>query len=160
MVRRRGSRLTAAQKAELWRRWRQGESLTAIGRALGRIPKMVHYVVAASGYAAGDHLPLGQGQGLACALPGHRGNAARPAGTGPTRSGTHAACEAPRRHTMPSAPAAGKCGIGAGRTSVSQSWKVTGHFFRLHLRPRCPGRWHNQRVLPSSSVVTLRPACT
>ena len=35
MVRRRGPRLTAAQKAELWRRWRQGESLTAIGRALG-----------------------------------------------------------------------------------------------------------------------------
>ena len=43
MVRRRGPRLTAAQKAELWRRWRQGESLTAIGRALGRIPKMVHF---------------------------------------------------------------------------------------------------------------------
>ena len=41
MVRRRGPRLTAAQQAELWRRWRQGESLTAIGRALGRSPKMV-----------------------------------------------------------------------------------------------------------------------
>jgi IS30 family transposase len=41
--------LTAAQKVELWRRWRQGESLTAIGRALGRIPKMVHYVVAGAG---------------------------------------------------------------------------------------------------------------
>ena len=39
MVRRRGPRLTAAQKAELWRRWRQGESLNASGRALGRIPK-------------------------------------------------------------------------------------------------------------------------
>ncbi len=49
MVRRRGPRLTAAQKAELWRRWRQGESLNAIGRALGRIPKMVHYVVAGAG---------------------------------------------------------------------------------------------------------------
>ena len=49
MVRRRGPRLTAVQKAELWRRWRQGESLTAIGRALGRIPKMVHYVVAGAG---------------------------------------------------------------------------------------------------------------
>ena len=55
--------------------------------------------------------------------------------------------EAPRRHTMPSAPAAGKCGIGAGRTSVSQSWKVTGHFFRLHLRLWCPGSGHNQRIL-------------
>jgi IS30 family transposase len=34
---------------ELWRRWRQGESLTDIARALGRIPKMVHYVVAGAG---------------------------------------------------------------------------------------------------------------
>ena len=40
-----------------------------------------------------------------------------------------------------------KRGGGAGRTSVSQSWKVTGHFFRLHLRPRCPGSGHNQRIL-------------
>ena len=49
MVRRRGPRLTAVQKAELWCRWRQGESLTAIGRALGRIPKMVHDIVAGAG---------------------------------------------------------------------------------------------------------------
>ena len=49
MVQRRGPRLTAAQKAELWRRWREGESLNAIGRALGRIPKMVRYVVAGAG---------------------------------------------------------------------------------------------------------------
>ena len=49
MVQRRGPRLTAAQKADVWRRWRQGESLTAIGRALGRIPKMVQYIVAGAG---------------------------------------------------------------------------------------------------------------
>ena len=49
MVRRRGPRLTAAQKAELWRRWRQGESLNASGRALGRIPKRVRYIVAGAG---------------------------------------------------------------------------------------------------------------
>ena len=49
MVQRRGPRLTAAQKAEVWRRWREGESLNAIGRALGRIPKMVRYVVAGAG---------------------------------------------------------------------------------------------------------------
>jgi len=49
MVRRRGPRLTAAQKAQVWRRWRQGEGLTDIARALGRIPKMVHYVVAGTG---------------------------------------------------------------------------------------------------------------
>ena len=49
MVRRRGPRLTVARRAELWRRWQQGESLNAIGRALGRIPKMVRYVVAGAG---------------------------------------------------------------------------------------------------------------
>ena len=49
MVQRRGPRLTAAQKAAVWRRWREGESLSAIGRALGRIPKMVRYVVAGAG---------------------------------------------------------------------------------------------------------------
>ncbi len=46
MVQRRGPRLTAAQKTELWRRWRRGESLNAIGRALGRIAKVVRYEVA------------------------------------------------------------------------------------------------------------------
>ena len=54
---------------------------------------------------------------------------------------------APRRHTMPSAQAVVKRGSGARRTSVSQSWKVTGHFVRLYLRPRCPGSGHNRRIL-------------
>ena len=49
MVRRRGPRLTAAQKTELWRRWRRGESLNAIGRALGRIAHVVRYEVARTG---------------------------------------------------------------------------------------------------------------
>ena len=55
-------------------------------------------------------------------------------------------CRAPRRHTMPSAQAGVKRGGGARRTSVSQSWKVTGHFFRLYLRPWCPGRGDNRRI--------------
>ncbi len=42
-------RLTAAHKTELWRRWRRGESLNAIGRALGRIAKVVRYEVARTG---------------------------------------------------------------------------------------------------------------
>jgi hypothetical protein len=49
MVRRRGPRLTLAEKTELWRRWRRGESLNAIGRALGRIAKVVRYAVARTG---------------------------------------------------------------------------------------------------------------
>ena len=42
-------RLTAAQKTELWRRWRRGESLNAIGRALGRIAHVVRYEVGRTG---------------------------------------------------------------------------------------------------------------
>ena len=49
MVQRRGPRLTAAQKTEQWRRWRRGESLNVIGRALGRIAKVVRYEVARTG---------------------------------------------------------------------------------------------------------------
>ena len=59
MVRRRGPRLTAAQKAEVWRRWRQGQSLTDIARALGRIPKMVHYVVGGFSSLVGGQDRLG-----------------------------------------------------------------------------------------------------
>ena len=43
MVRRRGPRLTLAEKTALWRRWRRGESLKAIGRALGPIAHVVRY---------------------------------------------------------------------------------------------------------------------
>ena len=49
MVRSLRPRLTAAHKTELWRRWRRGESLNAIGRALGRIAKVVRYEVARTG---------------------------------------------------------------------------------------------------------------
>jgi len=49
MVRRRRPRLSGAEKAELWRRWRQGESLQTIGRALGWVTKCMHYVVAGAG---------------------------------------------------------------------------------------------------------------
>ena len=49
MVRRRGPRLTLAEKTELWRRWRRGESLNAIGRALERIAHVVRYEVARTG---------------------------------------------------------------------------------------------------------------
>ena len=74
----------------------------------------------------------------------HRASPRTPPATGPARSGIHAAYGAPRRHIMPSAQAVVKRGGGARRTSVSQSWKATGHFVRLYLCPRCPGRGHNQ----------------
>jgi len=49
MVQRRGPRLTAAEKTEVWRRWRRGETLQAIGRGLRRIAKVVRYEVARTG---------------------------------------------------------------------------------------------------------------
>ena len=41
--------LSAEQKRELWRRWKAGESLSEIGRALGRQAGSIHGVVEANG---------------------------------------------------------------------------------------------------------------
>ena len=41
--------LTAEQKQELWSRWKAGESLSEIGRALGRQAGSIHGVVASAG---------------------------------------------------------------------------------------------------------------
>jgi IS30 family transposase len=41
--------LTAEQKRELWSRWKHGESLSEIGRALGKQPGSIHGVVASNG---------------------------------------------------------------------------------------------------------------
>ena len=52
--------MSAAEKAEVWRRWKRGESVSDIGRALGRIRKSVHRVVAAHGvdvFCAGGARP-------------------------------------------------------------------------------------------------------
>ena len=49
MGRVRRPRMSAREKVELWKRWKRGESLSDIGRALGRIPGAVHHVVAARG---------------------------------------------------------------------------------------------------------------
>lgn len=41
--------LSTEQKAELWRRWKDGQSLSDIGRALGKAPGSVHGFLEASG---------------------------------------------------------------------------------------------------------------
>jgi hypothetical protein len=41
--------LSAPQKAELWNRWKAGQSLNEIGRALGRDHVVVHFVLARHG---------------------------------------------------------------------------------------------------------------
>src|SRR5258707_15653708 len=42
-------RLTAAEKRELWDRWRGGESLKAIGRAFGKPSSSIYFLVAPHG---------------------------------------------------------------------------------------------------------------
>jgi len=37
------------QRREIWRRWKEGQSLSDIGRALGKIPGSIHHVVKANG---------------------------------------------------------------------------------------------------------------
>lgn len=41
--------ISDAQKREIWQRWKQGQSLSEIGRALGKVPGSIHNVVSASG---------------------------------------------------------------------------------------------------------------
>jgi transposase InsO family protein len=41
--------LSSAQKAELWQRWKSGQSLSDIGRALGKHAGSVHGVLSANG---------------------------------------------------------------------------------------------------------------
>src|SRR5712691_2660109 len=49
MQRVRRSRMTEADKTEIWKRWKQGQSLSEIGRAIERIPGAVFHVVRARG---------------------------------------------------------------------------------------------------------------
>jgi IS30 family transposase len=42
-------KITASERDELWRRWKQGQSLTEIGRALGRWHDVVRRVVVSTG---------------------------------------------------------------------------------------------------------------
>jgi IS30 family transposase len=49
MTQRSRLRFTAEEKRELWSRWRAGESLSEIGRALSRQPGSIHRQVAANG---------------------------------------------------------------------------------------------------------------
>jgi hypothetical protein len=41
--------LSASQKAELWQRWKAGQSLSEIGRALGKHAGSVHGVLSSNG---------------------------------------------------------------------------------------------------------------
>jgi IS30 family transposase len=42
-------KLSLAQRAELWSRWKAGQSLHAIGRALGKDKQVIHFLLARHG---------------------------------------------------------------------------------------------------------------
>ena len=42
-------KLSSAQRAELWSRWKAGQSLNAIGRALGKDKQVIHFLLARHG---------------------------------------------------------------------------------------------------------------
>ena len=49
MIERKPRGLSAEQKAEVWKRWKCGQSLQAIGRALGKDHVVIHFVLARHG---------------------------------------------------------------------------------------------------------------
>src|SRR4051794_24932951 len=49
MAKRKWSRLNAEQTSRLWNRWRQGDSIAAIARELGRFPATVRWMLQARG---------------------------------------------------------------------------------------------------------------
>jgi IS30 family transposase len=49
MIERKRRGLSAEQKAELWKRWKEGQSLNAIGRALGKDHVVIHFILARHG---------------------------------------------------------------------------------------------------------------
>ena len=52
MERVRRPRISTAEKTEVWTRWKHGESLSDIGRALDRVPGAIFHVLAAHGGVA------------------------------------------------------------------------------------------------------------
>src|ERR1700685_4162784 len=49
MAQRRRWKLSAEQRSDLWNRWKAGQSLNAIGRALGKEHHVIHFLLARHG---------------------------------------------------------------------------------------------------------------
>ncbi len=59
MTRRKRSRLSAAQKTEIWRRWKAGQSLHEIGRAFDKPHTTIHlFLLPSGGIRSGSSSPL------------------------------------------------------------------------------------------------------
>ncbi len=75
MERVRRPRISTAEKTEVWTRWKHGESLSDIGRALDRVPGAIFHVLAAHGGVAP---PQRTRSWLALTLTEREGNLTRP----------------------------------------------------------------------------------
>ena len=149
MVRRRGPRLTAAQKTELWRRWRRGESLNAIGRALGRIAHVVRYEVARTG---GIPPLVRQRSRLALTLPEREAISRGLASGMSVRQISRQLCRAPSTVGREIGRHGGRRRYRAA-TADSAAWARGRRPKRCRLAtPRCVTRW------PSSSRESGRPS--
>jgi IS30 family transposase len=49
MAQRRRWKLSATQRADMWQQWKAGQSLNAIGRALGKDKQVIHFLLARHG---------------------------------------------------------------------------------------------------------------
>ena len=68
-----GVKLSAAQRADLWSRWRAGESLHEIGRALGKDHVVIHFLLARHGGIA----PAARQRSLRTLTPAEREDISR-----------------------------------------------------------------------------------
>ena len=72
--------LSAEQKAELWSRWKAGQSLHEIGRAFGKSHVIIHFLLARHGGIAGGLSIRQIARGLQRAASTVRGDVARHGG--------------------------------------------------------------------------------
>src|ERR1700724_1411953 len=61
-------KLSSAQRADMWSRWKAGQSLNAIGRALGKDKQVIHFLLARHG---GIAPPVRRRSGRALTINGH-----------------------------------------------------------------------------------------
>ena len=129
--------MSTAEKAEVWRRWKRGESVSDIGRALGRFRKSVHRVVAAHG-----GVPRSGRPGSLLTLAPHRSGRAGSAASGsstdsfatrrrvPAGPGSQAMATAIPKACLASSAIRFHSAI-ASKNRASRSWRTTNERFSI-----------------------------
>ena len=108
--------MAAGEEAEVWTRWKRGESCRAIGRMLDRDQGAICSVVAARG---GMPPPRGRGPAWRCACRSARSS--RTGSPGGSRCGKWAIAWA-----VPPRPSAGRCGAMAAGPAIARRRRILG----------------------------------